>query len=179
MLVGVLEPLVEGDGAAVVGVHRLEVLLALLEPLGVVGEHGAALGREAVPPRGGSGGLNQLVEGDGVNLAGAHHVTRLEVLKEEEVELPVLGGGLVRGPLDEVDELGLGDGASLAEVVLGEAVDLAHDVVGRPLDPLLEGDVALLHGVDSVELRGRTAASSTRASKLYLVTLPLSCLSAR
>ena len=33
VLVGVLEPLVEGDGAAVVGVHRLEVLLALLEPL--------------------------------------------------------------------------------------------------------------------------------------------------
>ena len=33
VVVGVLEPFVEGDGAALVGVHRLEVLLALREPL--------------------------------------------------------------------------------------------------------------------------------------------------
>ena len=33
VIVGVGEPLVEGDGAAIVGVHRLEVLLSLLEPL--------------------------------------------------------------------------------------------------------------------------------------------------
>ena len=33
VVVGVGEPLVEGDGAALVGVHLLEVLLALLEPL--------------------------------------------------------------------------------------------------------------------------------------------------
>ena len=57
--------------------------------------------------------------------------------------IPVLGRGLVRRPLDEIDELGLGDGAALAEVVLGQVLDFAHDVVGGPLDPVLEGDVAL------------------------------------
>ena len=33
VVIGILKPLVKGDGATVVGVHRLEVLLALLEPL--------------------------------------------------------------------------------------------------------------------------------------------------
>ena len=56
----------------------------------VVGEHGAALGREPVPPGRGGGGLDHPVEGDCVHLAGVHHVAGLEGLEQEEVELPVV-----------------------------------------------------------------------------------------
>ena len=55
----------------------------------VVGKHGAALGSQAVSPGGGGGGLDHLVEGDRVDLSGAHDIARLEGLEEEEVELPV------------------------------------------------------------------------------------------
>ena len=78
-----------------------------------------------------------------------------EALEEEEVELPVLGGALLHGLLDEGEEVLLGHvGGGAAEDVLGQAGDLAGDVLQGEVDPLLHRDVAGLGRVHLVEHLG-------------------------
>ncbi len=95
------QPLVEGDGAGVVGVHLLEVLLAGGEAGGISLEHGLGGGGQTKAAGGLHSGLHHLVKLLDIDGTVPVLIGLGEALQQEEVQLSELAGAPISGLLDE------------------------------------------------------------------------------